>query len=52
MHEAHNRTIIKVVENMLFLEREHVGMEKCFTQNSCLFVHVRCFVGKNYFARL
>ena len=49
---AHNRTIIKMVGNMFFLDSEHGGMGKCVTQNSCLFVHVSCFVAKYYFARL
>ena len=45
------RLLYKMVENMFFLDSEHVGMGECSPTKSCLFVHVICLVSKNYFTR-
>ena len=44
----------KMVQNMFFLDSEHAAMGKCSPpqKKSCMFVHVRCLVPKNYFTRL
>ena len=44
-----------MVQNMFFLDSEHAAMGEMLPpqkKKSCMFVHVRCLVPKNYFTRL
>ena len=42
----------KMVQNVFFLDSEHIRMGGNTLPKSCLLVHVICLVSKNYFTRL